>query len=210
MERDEKELRERLDRTLRMGRELHDHAHYDRLTKERLDKALKSLQTTTDHLTESLEILGRCLSENHVVECEGRRRHGDDPAADIERADLSMLPADQAASLRLVAQMGVTFTEETIKDAIAGRAHEDASAFFVEMERVFQLALSDTKAFFDVLDEKVKRGWMTADQVASGRTQLAQQEALLDKAISDRREALQESFTRRRVLLAKYFGGTAA
>lgn len=150
-----------------MGKELGEHAHYDKLSRDTADRVSRLLEQFKELIErDRMEVLGECLLANHHLQRECERLAAEiamakgeppppDPLADVESL-LAGLPTQQANALRwAVAEYSLPAPEapDTTDAFPNGRAFVDRlTATVAEIQR-------EAATLFDIVDVKVQKGW---------------------------------------------------
>lgn len=171
----ERQLRETLDRVLKMGKELGDHMHYDRLGTDVETRAKELLKEITDLIEhERVKVLEQCFTANYDLrrECESLGDELDKLEGRAARPDplegeeslLAQLPPKQAAALRLVAAQSRLPAPPAPE---ATDAFERGKDFLERLTARVSELRRETATLLEVTEEKVRRGWAARSEVDS-------------------------------------------
>lgn len=176
----ERRLRETLEHTHKLGRELGDRGHYHKLYHEALTRWEPLVPRLKDLVDKRPDILGACALAHLAIqrECESLQAKVDQlagkPAAPslLEQVEplLGQLPDKQAAALRLVAALHAAAPAQAPEDAPAFR---HAVQWLHDFEDTVTAMERESALMAEIARERVKRGWVDEKTVVQYEGQLA-------------------------------------
>jgi len=196
MRQQEAQLRERLDSVLKAGQELGARVHYDSLSKESLDRVQALVEEFPKFLEQRVEVLGDCFLAYHDLrrECETLQaqldaRAGRATPADIDTLEplLAKLPAKQADALRLVSALS-RLPASPAPERVD--AFDKAEVYLAVLEGKLAALRKDMHVILEITDERMRRGWVTAQDVEPLKAKAEQNLGQLEGSATPMREML--------------------
>jgi hypothetical protein len=217
--RKEQALRESLDRLLKLGKELGDRIHYDKLSEERLSLLTPLAEEIKLALEQRLEVVADCgLAQYGLTrECEileERLKSADgSPTTDLLAGmedDLARLPPKQANGLRLIAALDKAKHSSPKPLDEVRKPLERASRFHEALDHKVRTLCQLATEMIEIAAERVRRGWLPPEKLEALRplaeklhrdlaAAVEQQKATLDDYLA----ASESLITRREGLLTR-------
>lgn len=181
----EQALRDTLERTQRLGKDLSDRMHYDRLFKDKAARVPKLSEEIAHDLREAIELLGKAfVARQHLSrECDDLQaeldvHQGRPPKPDLMTTIdpfLQTLPREQADAFRLIVELerGRRGSAQEAKDRV-----EKTSAALDSLDTKVAIFRQEVAESVLIAEEKVRRGWMPQSAFDSAR-------AALEKPVRD-------------------------
>lgn len=177
----ERRVREALDRSHKLGRELGDRSHYDKLSRDAQDR-FEPLPARLKELFEKRpDILAACCMAHFEMQrdCDRLQSELDQaagkPAAPtlLEHMEpmLSQIPAKQADALRILAALHAA--SPPLHAADETPAFQNAARWLADCDETIGAIERESATVLEVAHERVKRGWADEKAVAQYEGQLA-------------------------------------
>jgi hypothetical protein len=183
----EANLRASLDKAYKAGRDLTEHAHSDRLLKDRASAASSDSAALSAAILESRELLIQCELENierarqcERLEAELDSLEGRQPKRSVETI-LEQLPVGEAAEIRSFLQALPSSPGPQV--FLSTEAHLNSM-----VEQLAALRIKAAEAFA-IAQERVSRGWMAESEVETRKPEFDKRMDVIETEIR-REEAL--------------------
>jgi hypothetical protein len=206
----EQQLRETLERALHHGKDLGDHVHYDQLAREASIRCEALIHDLLGAVDQHLEVLSACALANHQLrrECETLQKEldhleGRPPEPDLfEAAEpvLRQLSAEQVAALRYVCSLE---SEPAPPAPDSTEVFAKGQAYVQGLEQQLAEIRSLATRVFEVLEEKVRRGWMPQSEIDSRKPGTEEGIRKMDELVELRRDFLRSCIEDRDALLRR-------
>jgi hypothetical protein len=195
-------VRESLERTMRLTRELIDRMHYDSLSKECVERFEALKEEFIELVEQRVDILGLCLTANDDLqrECETLQDQLDAREGRLPRPDpmevleplMGHLPKEQVAALRFVSAYNRMPAPPAPERS---DAFDKAKAYLDSLEAKLLGFRREMDTMLDIADERVKRGLTSTEAIEPHRAAAEPHLLQIEKVLEPLRSCFRSSLT---------------